>query len=233
MQDNINDKELVLQAMREAAQRAESLAPTEGLVNSVNGKGGVVTLDAYDVGALPSPATTAGVQAGMLLAVKEVTSDGKIITEAVEPPNDAGFVEITENIPAEQLAARKVERIAESKARLSDYLLCHPMQWTDGQRYAITAEKQQQLTSKIMSATLAAQTSTPYSLTWNATGEECQAWTLENLTALAFAIDARVTSLVSYQQAQEVAMREASTLEALEAIPVDYDSVPLPGGETA
>lgn len=148
-------------------------------------------------------------------------------------------VSCTPNLPAfeawqaEQLAARKAERIAESKARLSDYLLCHPMQWTDGQYYAITAEKQQQLTSKIMSATLAAQTSTPYSLTWNATGEECQAWTLENLTALAFAIDARVTSLVSYQQAQEVAMREASTLEALEAIPVDYDSVPLPGGETA
>ena len=134
---------------------------------------------------------------------------------------------------AAALPARKLERIAESKAQLSDYLLCHPMQWTDGQYYAITAEKQQQLTSKIMSATLAAQTSTPYSLTWNATGEECQAWTLENLTALAFAIDARVTSLVSYQQAQEVVMREAATLEALEAIPVDYDSVPLPGGETA
>ena len=144
-------------------------------------------------------------------------------------PNQPAF----EAWQAEQLAARKVERIAESKAQLSDYLLCHPMQWTDGQYYAITAEKQQQLTSKIMSATLAAQTGTPYSLTWNATGEECQAWTLENLTALAFAIDARVTSLVSYQQAQEVAMQAASTLEALEAIPVDYDSVPLPGGETA
>ena len=144
-------------------------------------------------------------------------------------PNQPAF----EAWQAEQLAARKEERIAESKAQLADYLLAHPLQWTDGRYYAITAEKQQQLTSKIMSATLAAQTSTPYSLTWNATGEECQAWTLENLTALAFAIDARVTSLVSYQQAQEVAMREASTLEALEAIPVDYDSVPLPGGETA
>lgn len=88
-----------------AAQRAESLAPTEGLVNSVNGKGGVVVLDAYDVGALPSPATTAGVEAGMFLTVKEVTAEGKIITEAVEPPNDAGFVEITENIPAEQRKA--------------------------------------------------------------------------------------------------------------------------------
>lgn len=144
-------------------------------------------------------------------------------------PNQPAF----EAWQAARLAARKVERIAESKAQLSDYLLCHPMQWTDGQYYAITAEKQQQLTSKIMSATLAAQTGTPYSLTWNATGEECQAWTLENLTALAFAIDARVTSLVSYQQAREVEMRDTSTLEALEAIPVDYDSVPLPGGETA
>ena len=144
-------------------------------------------------------------------------------------PNQPAF----EAWQAEQLAARKAERIAESKARLSDYLLCHPMQWTDGQRYAITAEKQQQLTSKIMSATLAAQTGTPYSLTWNATGEECQEWTLQNLTALAFAIDARVTALVSYQQAQEVAMRDAASLEELEAIPVDYDSVPLPGGETA
>lgn len=134
---------------------------------------------------------------------------------------------------AAALPARKVERIAESKQQLADYLLAHPLQWTDGQYYAITAEKQQQLTGKIMSATLAAQTGTPYALTWNATGQECQSWTLENLTALAFAIDARVTSLVSYQQAQEVAMQAAATLEELEAIPVDYDSVPLPGGGAA
>ena len=104
-QDSAADLADAVKRAEEAAQRAEALAPTEGLVNSVNGKGGVVVLDAYDVGALPSPATTAGVQAGMLLAVKEVTSDGKIITEAVEPPNDAGFVEITENIPAEQRKA--------------------------------------------------------------------------------------------------------------------------------
>lgn len=99
------------------------------------------------------------------------------------------------------------------------------MQWTDGQYYAITAEKQQQLTSKIMSATMAAQLSQPYALTWNATGEVCQEWTLEELTALAFAIDARVTALVSYQQAQEVVMRDAASLEELEAVPLDYDTV--------
>ena len=161
--------------------------------------------------------------------------DGFIVPEIVRKtvksyaPNTDGF----EAHQKDLLAARKLECIADSKSSLAAYLLAHPMQWTDGQYYAITAEKQQQLTSKIMSATLAAQTGTPYSLSWNATGEECQAWTLENLTALAFAIDARVTSLVSYQQAQEVSMQAAATLEELEAIPVDYDSVPLPGGETA
>ncbi len=101
-QDSAADLADAVKRAEEAAQRAESLAPTEGLVNSVNGKGGVVVLDAYDVGALPSPATTAGVQAGMLLAVKEVTSDGKIITEAVQPPNDAGYIEMEESIPVEQ-----------------------------------------------------------------------------------------------------------------------------------
>ena len=101
-QDSAADLADAVKRAEAAAQRAESLAPTEGLVNSVNGKGGVVVLDAYDVGALPSPATTAGVQAGMLLAVKEVTSDGKIITEAIEPPNDAGYIEMEESIPVEQ-----------------------------------------------------------------------------------------------------------------------------------
>ena len=160
-----------------------------------------------------------------------------------------GFVELevargtvvscTPNQPAFQawqaarLAARKVERIAESNSLLDAYLLAHPLQWTDGNYYTITKTKQQQLTSKLLSATMAAQLGQPYDLTWNTTAETCIPWTLENLTALAFAIDARVTSLVSYQQAQETAMREATTLEALEAIPVDYDSVPLPGGETA
>ena len=119
----------------------------------------------------------------------------------------------------------KAQRIQQSKDDLDTYLEGHPITWTDGNQYSITREKQQQLTSKILSATLAAQTSTPYELTWNATGAECTPWTLEELAALAFAVDARVTALVSYQQAKEVTMREAATLEELEGVNVDYDEV--------
>lgn len=132
---------------------------------------------------------------------------------------------ILNNGVALTLEEAKAARIQQSKDDLDAYLEGHPITWTDGNQYSITREKQQQLTSKILSATIAAQTSTPYTLTWNATGEECSPWTLENLAALAFAIDARVTALVSYQQAQEVAMREAQTMEELEAVVVDYDTV--------
>lgn len=126
---------------------------------------------------------------------------------------------------AAELAAAKVERISQSKTDLAAYLAAHPLQWTDGEYYAITAEKQQQLTSKIMSATMAQTMSADYHLTWNSTGEVCKEWTLADLTALAFAIDARVTALVTYQQTQEVAMRSTATMEELDAIEVNYDSV--------
>ena len=123
------------------------------------------------------------------------------------------------------LTASKIARIQQSKTDLAEYLATHPLQWMDGNYYSITAEKQAQLTSKIMAATMAAQTSIPYTLTWNSTGEVCKEWSLSDLSALAFAIDKRVTALVSYQQTQEVAMRNAETQDELDGIVVDYDTV--------
>ena len=123
------------------------------------------------------------------------------------------------------LTENKIARIQQSKTDLAEYLATHPLQWMDGNYYSITAEKQAQLTSKIMAATMAAQTSIPYTLTWNSTGEVCKEWSLSDLSALAFAIDKRVTALVSYQQTQEVAMRNAETQDELDGIVVDYDTV--------
>lgn len=141
-----------------------------------------------------------------------------------EPPKPEPSPE-PEPEPEPDLESIKAERIAQSKTDLETYLLEHPLLWTDGEYYAITAEKQNQLTSKIMAATMAQTMSTDYTLTWNSTGEVCKEWTLPDLYALAFAIDARVTALVTYQQTKEVAMRNAETMEELEAITVNYDEV--------
>lgn len=136
----------------------------------------------------------------------------------------------TLNSNPEYLEKKKSEKIAKSKSDLSTYLESHPLLWSDGENYSITAEKQQQLTSKLFSAYTKKASGVPYDLSWNSTGEVCKSWTIEDLSSLAYAIEARVTSLVAYQQAQEVAMRNATTQEDLDAIVVDYDSVPLPGG---
>lgn len=139
---------------------------------------------------------------------------------------DGKAVERTsEEISAERLEPLKENRIVQSKTELQIYLAEHPLQWTDGKYYTITAEKQQQLTSKLLSATFAQQAQQPYNLTWNDTEQICEPWTLENLTALAFAIDARVTALVTYQQEKERLIRDAETLETLESIVVNYDEV--------
>lgn len=150
--------------------------------------------------------------------------DGVTVTDV--PVNQTALdAYLAVNPDPDVLAETKAQRIAQSKADLAAYLEAHPLHWTDGEYYAITAEKQAQLTSKIMSATMAQTLSQTYDLTWNSTGEVCKAWTLQDLSALAFAIDARVTALVTYQQTQEVAMRNAADLDALAAVVVDYDTV--------
>ena len=65
-----------------AALRAESFAPEDGTLLSVNGKGGAVVLDAQDVGALAAPVAP---QAGALLRVLSIRSDGSLVVDTVTP----------------------------------------------------------------------------------------------------------------------------------------------------
>ena len=153
-----------------------------------------------------------------------ITDDGTTVTSCTWD-EEAYQKWCAKNPEPDYLSENKTARIQQSKADLETYLFEHPLLWTDGEYYSITQEKQNQLTSKILSATMAQTLSQPYTLTWNSTGEVCKEWTLTDLAALAFAIDARVTALVSYQQTQEVAMRSATTQDELDAIVIDYDSV--------
>lgn len=150
--------------------------------------------------------------------------DGGLYTEDGIPRYklvDGQPVERTEEeIQADRLPGAKVARIAKSKADLADYLASHPLTWTDGNQYSITQEKQAQLTSTLVSAQVDGEPPE-----WNTTGGQCREWKLEELAALGVAIKRRVKALVKYQQGQEIAMNAATTMEELERVVVDYDSV--------
>ena len=119
----------------------------------------------------------------------------------------------------------KSSRIAESKTMLAAYLAAHPLTWTDGKNYSVTEDKQALLTGNIAAYQLAVTLGQTAELTWNATGEECTVWAFNDLAALAIAIKAYVKPLVAYQQAAEVAINACTTVDAVEAVPLDYGSV--------
>lgn len=124
---------------------------------------------------------------------------------------------------AEEIEQAKTTKISTTKTELADYLSSHPLQWTDGNYYSVTEEKQSLLTSNLALYSIAAAASIDFQLTWNTTGEECTSWTYEDLSALALAIGAYVKPFVSRQQELEVAIKACTTLDEINAIEISYD----------
>ena len=79
-----------------AALRAESYAPADGQVLSVNGKGGAVQLDAQDVGAVPSPAQPLPGEVVRILSVDAAT--GAVQTDTTPLPDLRPYVR-SETVP--------------------------------------------------------------------------------------------------------------------------------------
>ena len=140
-----------------------------------------------------------------------------------EPPAPEPIAPPAESAP--DLTALKSDRIAETKTALADYLEAHPIQWSDGKHYSVTAEKQSLLNNTIAVYQIGVQAGHPAELTWNATGEECAVWEFADLCALALAIAAYVKPLVAHQQALEVAIMAAETAEEVSVIEIDYAAV--------
>lgn len=113
----------------------------------------------------------------------------------------------------------KAEKIQKSKDDLESYLEAHPLLWTDGEYYSITEQKQNQLTATIVAAQVDGEPPE-----WNSTGGVCKVWDVSELGALGSTIKKRAKALVKYQQTKEIEMNNAETLEALNAIAVNYDT---------
>lgn len=122
--------------------------------------------------------------------------------------------------PQVDLSEIKLAMVQQSKVDLATYLDSHPIKWTDGEYYSITAERQAQLTSTLVCAQADGQPPE-----WNSTGGVCREWDVQELTSLGVYIKDRVKSLVKYQQQKEIEINNASTQEELDNIVVDYDEV--------
>ena len=127
---------------------------------------------------------------------------------------------------SEELKFKKKTLIAQSKQNLADYLSNHTITSSchgEAAEYSITSEKQSHLSNMIVAAQMAQATGVAYSPSWNATGQKStDDWTLAQLQQLLFEIEAVVRPLVSKQQAIELQLSSAETIEELESIEITF-----------
>lgn len=153
-------------------------------------------------------------------------ADGADLQERVTAQADALLLQaVGEKLygtPLTSVDDLREQRIADSKADLAAWLSENPLAWTDGKKYAVTSEKQAQLTSALAVQQVAQSAGVERELRWNSTGDECTVWQYADLCTLALAIAAYVEPRVSIQQAAEVDLRNAATAEEVLTVAWNY-----------
>lgn len=158
----------------------------------------------------------------MLEKCIHLKDDSDIEPGMVYNPETADFYKPNAPITRD-IAALKEIKIAESKEKLAEWLYENPMTYTDGKNYSVTAEKQSLLNSNLASYERAKAAGITYPLKWNASGEECTAWTYEDLVALSLSIAAYVAPRVSKQQEIEIFINACTAADDLDSIEVSYE----------
>ena len=127
------------------------------------------------------------------------------------------------------LAAVKAQKILESKVKLAEYLTSHPLTSdVHGGRigvYSVTEEKQTLMMSQYISYQAEKMLNPNAVLTWNETGKACEPWTEEEFVQLVSEIRNYVYPRVSHQQTLEEEISAATTLDEVEAVVIQYETI--------
>lgn len=152
-----------------------------------------------------------------------LSNDGSVYTEPLIKPVEP-YEPTPEEITSQFDNAKKI-KVELSKTLLDSYLTEHHLLFTEGKYYSVTREKQNLLNNAISVYQMKIQygESNP-TIKWNATGEQCTEWTINNITALALSIAAYVEPLVAKQQAYEIQINSCTIKEELESMVINYET---------
>ena len=142
-----------------------------------------------------------------------------------------GKITVTDIPDPRPLSEIQSARQEENKAALAAWLAEHPLTWTDGKRYGVEEQDQNELALNLMQYQVNKAAGQPAVLEWHAQKEECRAFEEAEYTALSMAISAYVYPYRRYQEAVKAAIYAAETTEAVEAVVIDYAGVIVEEGD--
>ena len=126
---------------------------------------------------------------------------------------------------AKTLEQFQAARQEENKAALAAWLAAHPLTWTDGKRYGVEEQDQNEMALNLMQYQAAASAGQVAPLEWHAQKEACREFTQEEYLGLSMAISAYVYPYRRYQEAVKEAIYSAQTAEEVAAVVIDYATV--------
>ena len=123
------------------------------------------------------------------------------------------------------LAEVQQARQTENKAALAEWLVAHPLLWTDGRTYGVTEDDQKEMALNLMQYQVAVQAGQPKVLEWHAQKESCRTFEQSEYVALSLAIADYVYPYLRYQESVKEAIYQAQTAEEVANVKINYASV--------
>ena len=129
------------------------------------------------------------------------------------------------DLDAKTLEQLQADRQEENKTALTAWFAEHPLTWTDGKRYGVEEQDQNEMALNLMQYQAAASAGQVAPLEWHAQKEACREFTQEEYLGLSMAISAYVYPYRRYQESVKEAIYSAQTADEVAAVVIDYASV--------
>lgn len=130
-----------------------------------------------------------------------------------------------DELDADRLPGMKSKRQEENKAALADWLVNHPLEWVDGNIYGVTEADQNEMALNFQQYQVQKSAGREAVLEWHTQKKQCHTFTEEQYGALLLAIIDYVYPYRRYQEAVKEAIYDATSIEEVKAVTIDYASV--------
>lgn len=123
------------------------------------------------------------------------------------------------------------EKQEENKKLLAQYLESHPLVWTDGKKYSVTLETQQEMMLNYMQSSIIPVTldengdEKEEGITWHASKEASTTWTADDFIMLMSAIHMYIHPYLTYQESIKEKIYACKTKDEVRNIVIDYEGV--------